>query len=125
VEVLDAVAMIRAGYAALAAAPLEALSHRSLLRVADELETVTRQLPAQSHRLITALAGAASPTELGAISWREVLSRRLRISRACQDFCVCGGLQVGVDSFGVVQCERSECLLPAVGAGSFDESVVP
>jgi hypothetical protein len=45
-----------------------------------ELETLTRQLPAQSHRMLARLPREASPVELGAKSWREVLSGWLRIS---------------------------------------------
>ncbi|MCV7069218.1 hypothetical protein H7H73_00420, partial [Mycobacterium rufum] len=73
-----------------------------LIDVLDELETVGCRLPAIRHRLLA----------------------RLQVeTRTCQDFCVCGGgLQVGVDAFGVVQDEGSECLFPAVGAGSFDEA---
>jgi hypothetical protein len=34
------------------------------------------------------------------------------------------GLQVRVDSYGVVEREASESLFPAVGAGSFDEAAM-
>jgi hypothetical protein len=37
--------------------------------------------------------------------------------------CV-AGLQVWVDSYGVVEREASESLFPAVDAGSFDEVVM-
>ncbi len=80
--VFAAIAEMRAGYAKLAAASLDPLSHQELLTAQDELETLTRQLPTQSHRMIARLAAEASPTELGAKSLREVLAYRLRISRA-------------------------------------------
>lgn len=77
-----AVAAMRDGYAPLAAAGIDTLTHAELLAVQQELETLTRQLPVQTHRILARLAAEASPTELGARSLREVLAQRLRISRA-------------------------------------------
>ncbi len=73
---------MKAGYAELAAAGVDALSHAELLDVQSQLETLIRQLPTQSHRILARLAAEASPTEFGATSLRELLTSRLRISRA-------------------------------------------
>ncbi len=48
----------------------------------DELETVSCQLPAVSHRLLARLQVEATPQQMGATSWTEVLSVRWRISRS-------------------------------------------
>lgn len=76
-----AVNAFRAAYDNLAALPIDALSHRELLNVLDELEAVTRQLPAQSHRILSRLAAEASPTELGGKTLTDVLTTRLRVSQ--------------------------------------------
>jgi hypothetical protein len=78
--VLEAVMAIRAAYDQLAELPVDNLTHPELLDALGELETLARQLPAQSHRMLARLQREASPVELGAKSWREVLSGRLRIS---------------------------------------------
>jgi hypothetical protein len=80
--VLAAVAALRAAYTELAALPVDALTHPELLTVLDGLESLNRQLPTQSHRIIARLAAEASPTQLGAKNLREVLTQRLMISKA-------------------------------------------
>ena len=79
---LAAIATMRAAYDELAGLELDTLTHPELLSVLGDLETLTRRLPTQSHRILTRLAAEASPVQFGATSWREVLSGRLRISRA-------------------------------------------
>jgi hypothetical protein len=79
-SVLEAVAAIRAAYDQLAELPVDNLTHPELLAGLGELETLARHLPAQSHRMLARLQREASPVELGAKSWRYVLSGRLRIS---------------------------------------------
>jgi hypothetical protein len=80
--VFAAIAAMRTAYAQLAAASIDGLTHPELLSAQGELETLTRQMPTQSHRMITRLATEANPVELGATSLREVLRERLRISGA-------------------------------------------
>jgi hypothetical protein len=77
-----ALAALRAAHEALAACDLEALSRTELLGVLDELETLACQLPAQWHRALARLQVEATPRELGAKSWRDVLAIRWRISSA-------------------------------------------
>ena len=79
-EVRDGLAMMRAGYAMLAASSMDLLTKTELMDVGDELEYLTRQLPTQRHRMLTRLQVETTPRELGAKSWREVLATRWRIS---------------------------------------------
>ena len=53
-----------------------------LLALGDDLETLSCQLPTQSHRILARLHAEHTPRELGAKSWNEVLRTRWRISRA-------------------------------------------
>jgi hypothetical protein len=77
-----AVAAVRAAYDELAALQVDTLTHRELLDVLGELEVLTWQLPAQSHRILARLTAEASPQELGAKTLPDVVATRLRISRA-------------------------------------------
>lgn len=51
-----------------------------LLDVQSAVELASRRIPAIQHRVQAALAGQISPAELGARSWVDALSIRLRIS---------------------------------------------
>ena len=64
----------------LAELDVDGFTHPELLDLLNELETATWQLPTVSHRILARLHREASPTELGAKSWRDVLKARLRIS---------------------------------------------
>jgi hypothetical protein len=75
-----AMAALRAAHESLAACDLEMLTHRELLAVLDELETLSCQLPAQWHRALTRLQAETTPKELGAKNWKDVLRIRWRIS---------------------------------------------
>ena len=75
-----AVAAMRVAHDELAALPIEALTKSELVGVLDELEMLSCQLPAQSHRLLARLQAEATAKEMGAKSWRQVLANRLRIS---------------------------------------------
>ena len=79
---LAALAAMRTAYDELAGLGLDTLTHPELLAVLGELETLCRQLPTQSHRILARLTAEASPVALGATTWRDVLTGRLRISRA-------------------------------------------
>jgi len=80
--VLAAVSALRAAYDELAALPVDALTGTELIGALDELEMLSNQLPAQSHRMLARLQAEANPKEMGAKSWRSVLSIRWRISTA-------------------------------------------
>jgi hypothetical protein len=93
--VFAAIGAMRTAYAELAAASVDGLTHPELLSAQGELETLARQMPTQSHRMIARLAGEANPVELGAKSLRDVLRDRLQISggdarRRIEDAAVMG-----------------------------------
>lgn len=73
-------AAVRAAHDAMAALPVDALTAAELVGVLDDLETLTCQLPVQSHRLLARLQTETTPKALGAKSWRDVLATRWRIS---------------------------------------------
>ena len=75
-----AAAAFLAAYDALAACDIDLLTAPQLLKVKDGVETVTRQLPTQAHRLLARLQVETTARELGAKSWREVLMIRWRLS---------------------------------------------
>jgi hypothetical protein len=75
-----AVAALRAAYDELAALPIDALTASELVGLLDDLETLGCQLPAQSHRMLARLQSEATARELGAKSWKDVLTVRWRIS---------------------------------------------
>ena len=75
-----AIAAMRVAHDELAALPIEALTKSELVGVLDELETLSCQVPAQSHRMLARLQAEATAKEMGAKSWRQVLALRFRIS---------------------------------------------
>lgn len=80
--VREALAALRVAHDALAACDVDLLTRQELLETLDELETLTCQLPTQSHRLLARLQLETTAKELGAKSWRDVLRIRWRISSA-------------------------------------------
>ncbi|MCW1957512.1 MAG: 13E12 repeat family protein, partial [Mycobacterium sp.] len=66
----------------LASLTLHSLAAPQVLAVLDRLETHRRRQPAVEHALITHLQSQANAKEMGAKSWRMVLSHRLGISGA-------------------------------------------
>ena len=74
------VAALRAAHDELAALPIDALTKNELVGVLDELETLSCQLPTQSHRMLARLQMETTAKEMGAKSWRNVLAIRWRIS---------------------------------------------
>ncbi len=74
------VAALRAAHDQLAALPIDALTSAELVGVLDDLETLSCQLPTQSHRLLARLQAESTAKEMGAKSWKDVLAIRWRIS---------------------------------------------
>ena len=60
--------------------PVQSLAAPQVLAVLDRLEIHRRRQPVIEHALITHLQSQATPKEMGAKSWRAVLSNRLGIS---------------------------------------------
>ena len=79
-DLQDAVSALRSAYEAMSVLPVELATKAELIGVLDELEMLTCQLPVQSHRLLTRLQAETTAKEMGAKSWRDVLSTRWRIS---------------------------------------------
>ncbi len=67
-------------YDAVADCDLGALTASGLLDFMDGLETLTCQLPTQSHRALARLQAETTPQKLGAKSWKDVLAIRWRIT---------------------------------------------
>ncbi|MDT5064367.1 MAG: hypothetical protein QOK02_522, partial [Mycobacterium sp.] len=78
--VRSALTALRTAHDELAACGIDTLTRDELFAVADDLEILDRQLPTQRHRILTQLQTQATPRELGAKSWREVLMTRWRLS---------------------------------------------
>src|SRR6185312_3534918 len=75
-----AMAALRSAHGSLAACDLETLTHRELLGLLDDLETLSCQLPVQWHRALARLQVETTAKELGAKNWKDVLKVRWRIS---------------------------------------------
>ncbi|MFV8232824.1 HNH endonuclease signature motif containing protein [Mycolicibacterium fortuitum] len=80
--VVDVVAGLRAAFDAFAACDFGSLTRAELISVLDEYEALLCRLPAAGHRLLAQLQVEATPGELGAKSWNEVLRTRWRLSTA-------------------------------------------
>ena len=78
----QATAELRAAVDALLASDIDLADGADLVGALDELETVGCQLPGVGHRLLARLQNEATPQQMGATSWKEVLSVRWRISRS-------------------------------------------
>ncbi|BBX20461.1 hypothetical protein MDUV_53210 [Mycolicibacterium duvalii] len=86
VAVREAVSAVRAAVDALAGCEVDLLTRSELVDALDELETVGCRLPAMRHRLLGRLQTETTPQQMGAKSWKEVLSVRWRLStsEACR-----------------------------------------
>ncbi|MDT5065122.1 MAG: hypothetical protein QOJ95_2488 [Mycobacterium sp.] len=80
--VQERVTALRDAYDALAACDVDLLTAPELLEVMDELQTLSCQLPSQSHRMLARLQVETTPKEVGAKSWKDVLKIRWRLSSA-------------------------------------------
>ena len=78
--VADAMQALRAARDAVAALDIEALTHRELLELLDDLEYDTRRAPVLEHRILYRLDIEANPIELGAKSLAKLVAFRLRVS---------------------------------------------
>ena len=78
----EAVTALRAALDAVAACDIDLLTRGELIGPLDDLQTLTCQLPSVSQRLLARLQAEATPQQLGAKSWKDVLTVRWRISSA-------------------------------------------
>jgi len=79
--IIAALDSIKDGYRAVAAFPLETLSRSEKHALLVRLEELDKDWVAVDRRLIGQLVAEGDPTVFDGISWTDVLSRRLRISR--------------------------------------------
>ncbi|ANI41806.1 HNH endonuclease signature motif containing protein [Mycolicibacterium vaccae] len=79
-DLQDTVTALRAAFDEVAACEVDLLTRPDLVAALDELETLSCQLPAVGHRLLARLQAEATPQQMGATSWKEVLTVRWRIS---------------------------------------------
>lgn len=80
--VLAALDGVEMAWDKLASLPVQALGPAGTLEVLDRLERHRRRQPATEHTLLQHLQSQATAKEMGAKSWRAVLSARLGISGA-------------------------------------------
>ncbi len=76
----SAIAGLCAAAEEVAACDLDTLNRAELIDALDGLETVWCQLPAVRHRLLARVQVEATPQQMGAKSWKDVLAIRWRIS---------------------------------------------
>ncbi|WP_163887826.1 DUF222 domain-containing protein [Mycolicibacterium hippocampi] len=76
----EAVAALRAAFDVVAVCDLDLLTRSELIDSLDELETLWCQLPGLRDRMLARLQVEATPQQLGAKSWKDVLAIRWRIS---------------------------------------------
>lgn len=79
-QVQAAVAALRAAVDDLLACDFDLSTAPELVEVLDALETQGCRLPAVGHRVLARLQTETTPQQMGAKSWRQVLSVRWRIS---------------------------------------------
>jgi len=111
VAALDAV---EAAWDKLAALPVHALGAGQVLAVLSRLEIHRRRQPITEHALLTHLQTQATPKEMGAKSWRAVLSNRLGISGFDAGRRIVEAAQLGPRR--AVTGERLEPALPGTAA---------
>ena len=75
-----AITALRAAFEEAAACEVDLLTRGDLVAALDDLEILGCQLPTLSHRLLARLQTEATPQEMGAKNWKQVLSVRWRIS---------------------------------------------
>ncbi|MDZ4266844.1 MAG: DUF222 domain-containing protein [Mycobacterium sp.] len=81
-ELQETVTALRAAFDAVAACDIDLLTRAELIGPLDDLQTLACQLPAVSTRLLARLQAEATPQQMGAKSWKDVLAVRWRISAA-------------------------------------------
>jgi hypothetical protein len=93
--VMAALDEIDAVFEKLASMPVNTLDAPQVLDTLDRLEAHRRRQPTLEHALITQLKSEATPVDMGAKSWRAVLSNRLGISGAEASRRIADAAQLG------------------------------
>ncbi len=112
--VMAALDAVEAAWDKLASLPVHALGAGQVLAVLSRLEIHRRRQPTTEHALLTHLQSQATPKEMGAKSWRAVLSNRLGISGFDASRRIAEAAQLGPRR--AVSGERLEPALPGTAA---------
>lgn len=112
--VMAALDAVEAAWDKLASLPVHALGAGQVLAVLNRLEIHRRRQPTTEHALLTHLQSQATPKEMGAKSWRAVLSNRLGISGSDAGRRIVEAAQLGPRR--AVTGERLEPALPGTAA---------
>ncbi len=81
-DIIAALDAVDAAYNRLLGLPLHTLTRSERVQLLQRLDALGKELAAFDRRLVGRLVTEAAPAQFGGSSWPEVLSRRLRISRA-------------------------------------------
>ncbi|WP_428375867.1 DUF222 domain-containing protein [Mycolicibacterium sp.] len=79
-DLLAAISGLRTAFDQVTTCQTALLTRHELLAALDDLETLSCQLPTMGHRLLARLQTQTTPQQMGATSWKEVLTVRWRIS---------------------------------------------
>ena len=81
-DILAALDAVDAAHRRLLALPVHTLTRSERIELLQKIDELGKRLAAFDRRLVGRLITEAAPAQFGGASWPEVLSRRLRISRA-------------------------------------------
>jgi hypothetical protein len=81
-DIVAALDAVDTAHRRLLALPLQTLTRSERVELLKKIDELGKKLVAFDRRLIGRLITEGAPAQFGGASWPEVLSRRLRISRA-------------------------------------------
>jgi hypothetical protein len=81
-DIVAALDAVDAAHRRLLALPVHTLTRSERIELLQKIDELGKRLAAFDRRLVGRLITEAAPAQFGGASWPEVLSRRLRISRA-------------------------------------------
>lgn len=81
-DIVAALDAVDAAHRRLLALPVHTLTRSERIELLQKIDELGKRLAAFDRRLVGRLITEAAPARFGGASWPEVLSRRLRISRA-------------------------------------------
>lgn len=81
-DIVAALDAVDAAHRRLLALPVHTLTRSERIELLQKIDEFGKKLAAFDRRLVGRLITEAAPAQFGGASWPEVLSRRLRISRA-------------------------------------------
>lgn len=81
-DIVAALDAVDAAHHRLLALPLQTLTRSERIELLKKIDELGCKLAALDRRLIGRLVTESAPAQFGGASWPDVLSRRLRISRA-------------------------------------------